>query len=234
MPLVREEWVDPRNVRFTHSNISPKFSCGRDVHGTLQEIVDGRLKVAQLPKVLVVKQDDTTYFSQNNRRLWVLKQCRERGFLKENGDRVLVRVQLLTDLNQSRRNQDRWSVERCASQCTFMTEKQLRQRYGKAYIEKKSVEAAERKDKEHGYKSDEGAVAAVSVSPQPQHELGSMPAATVETGGDDDDDDRDRDDEVEGEAVDDDKAESAPIRLTGSRGGGFAALLDTSSSDDDD
>src|SRR5690242_7464205 len=46
------EWemeVDPQNIRFMHSKISPVFSDGREVTQTLKEIESGSLKPQDLP-----------------------------------------------------------------------------------------------------------------------------------------------------------------------------------------
>mgnify|MGYP001489250266 CR=1 FL=1 len=52
------------------------------VKDTLADIVAGRLKVEDLPLITVMSgspDGGAPYFSLNNRRLWVLKQLRERG-----------------------------------------------------------------------------------------------------------------------------------------------------------
>ena len=60
-----------------------------------------------LQPLQVIKQDDETYFSENNRRLWVLKKCREHGLLK--AGTVPVRVKLLKENTSKKKNRDRWS-----------------------------------------------------------------------------------------------------------------------------
>jgi hypothetical protein len=80
-----EELLDPREIRFTHSRIRPFFSCGRKVNETLEDVKAGKIAVAQLPKITVIRQDDM-YYSMNNRRLYVFKQLREAGLLP--GDKV--------------------------------------------------------------------------------------------------------------------------------------------------
>lgn len=63
--------------------------CGRRVEDTIQEIVDGKLKPADLP-VITVLFDGDAYFSLNNRRLFVLKECKLKGLLAT----VRVRVKV--------------------------------------------------------------------------------------------------------------------------------------------
>mmetsp|Transcript_12811 Transcript_12811/g.30278 ORF Transcript_12811/g.30278 Transcript_12811/m.30278 type:complete len:146 (-) Transcript_12811:259-696(-) len=80
--------VCPTRVRYQHSRIRPHFSgCGRSVVGTLDEIRGGRLEPSALPPIQVLVGPDGDdgmgpwYFSLNNRRLWVLKQCHREGLL---------------------------------------------------------------------------------------------------------------------------------------------------------
>ncbi|KAI2492366.1 hypothetical protein MHU86_22175 [Fragilaria crotonensis] len=83
-----DDWisVDPARVRFQHARIRPHFSgCGRSVLQTLNDIREGRLQPAELPLIQVIvgpmaDDGERWYFSLNNRRLWVLKRCREEGF----------------------------------------------------------------------------------------------------------------------------------------------------------
>ena len=80
--------IDPSIVYFTHARIRSTFSgCGRKVEETLDEIINGKLKPADLPFITVM-YDGSVYYSLNNRRLWVLKQCKERGLV----DHIRVRV----------------------------------------------------------------------------------------------------------------------------------------------
>jgi hypothetical protein len=58
---------------------------------------------------------ESVFFSLNNRRLWVLKECREMGLLKDNV--VLVRVKPAAD---SRRLLDKYTPERCVLHARFM------------------------------------------------------------------------------------------------------------------
>lgn len=107
--------IDPETVRFTHSKIRPFFSgCGRKIADTLDDLVTGKIQVEALP-VITVTACHGTLFSLNNRRLYVLKELRRRGLLKDN----MVRVRLKTAL---KREEARYTVERCSLRATIMTE----------------------------------------------------------------------------------------------------------------
>ena len=116
--------VDPARVRFQHARIRPFFSgCGRSVEETLNEIRQGKLDPADLPpiQVLVGPVEKETglhwYFSLNNRRLWVLKRCREEGLLPNN--QIYVRVRKPKSDQEARR----YTVENCALDAKIMPEK---------------------------------------------------------------------------------------------------------------
>ena len=114
--------VDPALVRFQHSRIRPFFSgCGRSVMGTLDSIRNQEISPSDLPpiQVIVGPEDDKGrrwYFSLNNRRLWVLKRCREEGLLENN--QIFVRVRK----PKSRAEAARYSLENCAVEAKLMRE----------------------------------------------------------------------------------------------------------------
>lgn len=109
--------VDPDEVRFTHSKIRPYFSgCGRKVMDTLQDIIDGRMDVEDLPLITVIVGTDGHIFSLNNRRLYVLKSLRSRGLLPNN--KILVRTKPALP-----RELSRYTVDRCSLKATVMWEK---------------------------------------------------------------------------------------------------------------
>jgi hypothetical protein len=59
------------------------------------------------------------YFSLNNRRLWVLKRCREEGLLQSSNNRIRVRVRA----PKSAAERERYSVEKCALEAKIVPEK---------------------------------------------------------------------------------------------------------------
>lgn len=117
-----DDWisVDPARVRFQHARIRTHFSgCGRSVIETLNEIREGKLKPADLPLIQVLvgpiaDDGERWYFSLNNRRLWVLKRCREEGLLENNQIRVRVRAP------KSSSELERYSLQNCALEAKFL------------------------------------------------------------------------------------------------------------------
>jgi hypothetical protein len=116
--------VDPSRVRFQHARIRPFFSgCGRRVEDTLDEIRQGKMKPSDLPpiQILLGPVDEATgepwYFSLNNRRLWVLKRCREECLLP--GNRIFARVRK----PKSEQEALRYSLENCVLEAKIMPEK---------------------------------------------------------------------------------------------------------------
>jgi hypothetical protein len=61
-------------------------------------------------------EDGPWYFSLNNRRLWVLKRCREEGLLEDNRIRVRVRTP------KSSAEAARYSLENCALEAKIIRE----------------------------------------------------------------------------------------------------------------
>jgi hypothetical protein len=119
--------VDPNRVRFQHSRIRPQFSgCGRSVIQTLQDIRDGTIQAHDLPPIQVIvgpvdDDGERWYFSLNNRRLWVLKRCREEGLLVNNQIRVRVRHA------KSSAELERYTLQNCALEAKFMREPLMKQ-----------------------------------------------------------------------------------------------------------
>jgi hypothetical protein len=115
--------VDPARVRFQHARIRPYFSgCGRSVLETLEEIRQQKISPSDLPPIQVIvgpeTEDGPWYFSLNNRRLWVLKRCREEGLLPNN--QIYVRVRK----PKSEQEGARYSLQNCALEAKIMPEKQ--------------------------------------------------------------------------------------------------------------
>jgi hypothetical protein len=113
--------ADPDRIRFQHSKIRPYFSgCGRSVMETLESIRRKEMKPSDLPPIQVIvgpqTEDGPWYFSLNNRRLWVLKRCREEGLLDKNQIRVRVRSP------KSSAEAIRYSLENCALEAKMMKE----------------------------------------------------------------------------------------------------------------
>eukprot|EP00934_Nitzschia_sp_Nitz4_P001844 Nitzschia sp. Nitz4//scaffold341_size29662//14548//15198//NITZ4_008038-RA/size29662-processed-gene-0.22-mRNA-1//1//CDS//3329548546//1844//frame0 len=162
--------IDPSQIRFQHARIRPFFSgCGRSVEGTLEEIRQGKIQPKDLPpiQVLVGPLDPDTglpwYFSLNNRRLWVLKRCREEGLLGPN-NLIFVRVRQ----PKSEQERERYSVSNCALEAKLMIEKAPKGGPTKNQTEKEEVE----KDVETNVQNDfpGAALAANETDSQPKAE----------------------------------------------------------------
>ena len=59
------------------------------------------------------------YFSLNNRRLWVLKRCREEGLLQSTKHQILVRVRK----PKSQSEKERYTIAKCAVEAKIIPEK---------------------------------------------------------------------------------------------------------------
>ena len=77
---------------------------------------NGDIKPEDIPPIQVIAGPDNWYFSLNNRRLWVLKRCREEGLLKDGLIRVRVREA------KSAAELERYSLSNCAIEAKFMRE----------------------------------------------------------------------------------------------------------------
>jgi hypothetical protein len=114
--------VDPALIRFEHSKIRPRFSDQKSVQQTLQDIIDKKVNIKDIPQITVVPIDDKHYCSLNNRRLYVFKQLRERGLLPNNQ----IEVRLKT-VQASKRLKDKYTLEKCSNVATFMRESEKKE-----------------------------------------------------------------------------------------------------------
>jgi hypothetical protein len=106
--------IDPAFIYFTHARIRPFFTgCGRRVEDTLTDISEGRLSIEALPKITVISNNGS-YFSLNNRRLFVLKHLRAQGVVTVITARTKVALE---------REKDRYKVDRCSLTAKIMKEK---------------------------------------------------------------------------------------------------------------
>jgi len=132
-------------IRYQHSRIRPYFSgCGRSVMDTMEEIRQGKLEPNALPpiQVLVGPTDDDDqgpwYFSLNNRRLWIFKQCYKEGLLDNEryNNTIAVRVRL----PKSDAERERYCIQNCALEAKFIRESDPNKK-------KKVMVKAKKKDK---------------------------------------------------------------------------------------
>jgi len=119
--------ISPSRVRFQHSKIRPVFSgCGRSVTETLDEIRRGNLEPGDLPPIQVLigpNENDGLgpwYFSLNNRRLWVLKQCHKDGLL--DNERYNNKIPVRVRIPKSQAESERYTAANCALEAKFMRE----------------------------------------------------------------------------------------------------------------
>jgi len=119
--------VSPSRIRYQHSRIRPHFSgCGRSVMNTLEEVRQGKLEIDALPPIQVLTGPDENdglgpwYFSLNNRRLWVIKQCHREGLL--DNERYNNKISVRIRLPKSKVEAERYTVANCALEAKFMRE----------------------------------------------------------------------------------------------------------------
>jgi hypothetical protein len=73
--------LDPNIIYFTHSKIRERFSgCGKTIEETFNELKSKKIKIEEIPKIKVLF-DGEKYYSENNRRLYLFKKCKENGLL---------------------------------------------------------------------------------------------------------------------------------------------------------
>jgi len=108
--------LDPNNIYFTHSRVRPLFTgCGKSIHTTLHEIEKGATSIDDIPLISVIANDGH-YYSLNNRRLYLFKILREKGYLPENMVSVRVKAPL-------EREKLRYTPQKCSLTCTLMGSK---------------------------------------------------------------------------------------------------------------
>mmetsp|Transcript_39414 Transcript_39414/g.93313 ORF Transcript_39414/g.93313 Transcript_39414/m.93313 type:complete len:207 (+) Transcript_39414:56-676(+) len=99
------EDLDPAVIKFLHSKVFPHFSCGRSVMSTLNAIETQSLKLQDLPRITVTEVMDADgnpqWISLNNRRLYVLKKCRELELLENN--QITCRVQPASSIKRQQK-----------------------------------------------------------------------------------------------------------------------------------
>ena len=106
-------------TRFTHSRIRPFFSGGGyRIEDTLNQLINGQLSVEELPFITVI-ENNGNFYSLNNRRLYVLKNLRERGLLENN--QVQVRIKQALE-----REKDKYLPSKCSLSASIMSERGAR------------------------------------------------------------------------------------------------------------
>jgi hypothetical protein len=76
-------YLNPDIIYFTHSRIRGRFSgCGLTIEETYNQIVNKQIEISSIPKIKVFT-DGSNYYSENNRRLYLFKKCKQSGLLQE-------------------------------------------------------------------------------------------------------------------------------------------------------
>ncbi len=96
-------------IYFTHSKIRKNFSGnGKLLTETLSEILDGRTKIEDIPKIRVIHDDvSNRYYSLNNRRLWLFKELNKSGQLAS----VVVELRRAETKSEARLGQQTLSLQ---------------------------------------------------------------------------------------------------------------------------
>ncbi len=83
--------MNPLNIYFTHSKISPKFTgCSKTILESYNEIKENPMVLENIP-IIKVYFDGKKYYSENNRRLYLFKLLANDGII----DNVPVRIEVL-------------------------------------------------------------------------------------------------------------------------------------------
>ena len=134
---------------------------------TLEEIRQGKLEPGDLPPIQVIIGTDEKnhhdggepwYFSLNNRRLWVLKQCHREGLL--DNERYNNKIGVRARAARSQGEISRYTVANCALEAKFMREdggnkglgqkKKEKKKKGKEHKREEENDALDRTADDHG------------------------------------------------------------------------------------
>jgi hypothetical protein len=107
--------IDPDLIYFTHSRVRPFFTgCNKRIEQTFEEIVNGETKLSDLPLITVIYNEDS-YFSLNNRRLFLFKKLKREGKLP--GNKIMAQLKMPLE-----REKSRYIPSRCSLQAKLMRE----------------------------------------------------------------------------------------------------------------
>jgi len=98
--------LNPDIIFHTHSKIRNRFSgCAKTIDETLEEIKSKVLNINNLP-MITVEYNGINYYSLNNRRLYVIKRCKELGLIET----IKVRL-IFKDRKEYRKNTYSYSAK---------------------------------------------------------------------------------------------------------------------------
>lgn len=76
--------IKPSIIYFTHSKIRKNFSgCGKRLEDTLNELKTNIELLETIPNITVYTNDGITFYTQNNRRLWIFKELEKLNLLTD-------------------------------------------------------------------------------------------------------------------------------------------------------
>ena len=84
--------IDPSEIRYIHDTIHTRFRGGPSVGETLRDLKTGFMNIEELPPIRIVRCDNKLY-SLDNRRLYVLKNLHECGYIRKT-DVMLVNEEI--------------------------------------------------------------------------------------------------------------------------------------------
>jgi hypothetical protein len=91
------KYINPFEIMFSQSTISSTFGPPEyyDIENTIDELVNGKLKIEDIRKIQVCIIDDI-YYSSDNRRLYCFQEAIKRGLKVE---KIPVKIRRVSDLN---------------------------------------------------------------------------------------------------------------------------------------
>ncbi|CAG8754859.1 7049_t:CDS:2, partial [Dentiscutata erythropus] len=88
-------FVDPCLVHYSQASISNVFQTGNDLDNTIQDLLDGKVRMEDFPLINVCLMEDV-FYSSDNRRLYCFKEVIKRGL---DVNRIPVRIRRMSDIN---------------------------------------------------------------------------------------------------------------------------------------
>ena len=83
--------ISPAHIHFTHNSISQRFSCGRHIEHTYQQLLEYQISIDAIPMMEIAKQDGKFWTYTGNRRLWVFRKLNSAGLLPSVNARLVQR-----------------------------------------------------------------------------------------------------------------------------------------------
>ena len=83
--------ISPADIYFTHNSISQRFSCGRYIEHTYEQLLEYEISIDAIPMMEIAKQDGKFWTYTGNRRLWVFRKLNSAGLLPRVNARIVQR-----------------------------------------------------------------------------------------------------------------------------------------------